>query len=274
VYLSSNRTTAEKASIAALNPDLPPVEGRVFSTQGGTVHELQLSSKSIIDAAKPNSHVVEIANRVAADFPEIVEPFTSRMSLMDVFDHASQFESHPGARREFQRHLTNALKAEGYTGAKAGNTYAIYDTATLTQRGVTPTVGGVKAADALRERALVDNVAPPSAISRANAAESRVKALGQAQHDLDLMRADIEGEVMEKVSKSGLMDHPVVDDYAPPTSLMDAITKSGDETALKLIREGDINGALNRLDDLGIDTFDITFESNVSIPRNPNPCGF
>jgi hypothetical protein len=79
---------------------------------------------------------------------------------------------------------------------------------------------------------------------------------------------------MEKVSKSGLMDHPVVDDYAPPNSLMAAVTDSGDETALKLIREGDINGALNRLDDLGIDTFDITFESKASIPRNPNPCGF
>lgn len=274
VYTTIDKVVAERASLAALNPDLPPIEGRIFSSQGGTVHELQLNSKSIIDATKPNSHVVEIANRVAADFPEIVEPFTPRMTLTDVFDHASQFESHPGARREFQRHLTNALKAEGYTGAKAGNTYAIYDTSVLTQRGVTPTVGGAKAADALRERALVDNAAPPSAISLSNAAESRVKALGQAQHDLDLMRTDIEGEVADAVTKSGLMDHPVIDDYAPPTSLMDAITQSGDAQALKLIREGDINGALNRLDDLGIDTFDITFESKASIPRNPNPCGY
>jgi len=274
VYTTIDKGVAERASIAALNPDLPPIEGRVFSSQGGTVHELQLSSKSIIDAAKPNSHVVEIANRIAADFPEIVEPFTPRMTLTDVFDHAAQFESHPGTRREFQRHLTNALKAEGYTGAKAGNTYAIYDTSVLTQRGVTPTVGGVKAADALRERALVDNAAPPSAISKANAAESRVKALGQAQHDLDLMRTDIEGEVADAVTKSGLMDHPVIDDYAPPTSLIDAIMESGDDLALKLIREGDINGALNRLDDLGIDTFDVTFDSKASLPRNPNPCGY
>lgn len=290
IYLSTDPAIARQAAEAQVNVNLPPVEGRALG--GPVVHTVEnVEGLRLIDALSPSQRLTTLANQVAEGVPGMSPEFYGVKSLTDVLDDAAIINADEGVQLAFQRSLTEQLVAQGYDGARAGKTVAVYNPSSL--RTSSSDVGvelAVDSAKATTDRAAVelDSVVQTGGGSQTaitNSAESDARRLAQLTDDVEVLKPQVEAEVLKAVDEAGLMKHPdltlddrlgtveskvadVIDRLKIPPKAQDALYKKFEEMPIDEFVQHLVEKHPKTLDDL----FD-TIADNPDIFKH-NPCGF
>jgi hypothetical protein len=293
IYLSTDPAIARQAAEAQVNVNLPPVEGRALG--GPVVHTVEnVEGLRLIDALSPSQRLTTLANQVAEGVPGMSPEFYGVKSLTDVLDDAAIINADEGVQLAFQRSLTEQLVAQGYDGARAGKTVAVYNPSSL--RTSSSDVGvelAVDSAKATTDRAAVelDSVVQTGGKSQTaitNAAESDARRLAQLTDDVEVLKPQVEAEVLKAVDEAGLMKHPdispstlddrlgtveskvadVIDRLKLPPKAQGALYKKFEEMPIDEFVQHLVEKHPKTLDDL----FD-TIADNPDIFKH-NPCGF
>lgn len=273
LHLSRDSKIADAASRAMINPDLPPVATREFS-QVGEVLQIKGMNRKLLNAQEPKLENRFVANKILVNsFPELEPIPPGKISLTDIYDDIAKQD--PELLREFQRHMQEALQAEGIQGVYGNKGIMLFksDGLEVTARQSTPPAGS--AVEALHARATVDVNASDSLIAAANSAESRAKWLTQVRQEMGDTVQEIEQNLVKAVDE-GLAPPALPETLSPVDMIRKTAEDYGDPEVMRLVDEGDYDGALQYLKDEGVDTFDIEWPnaSRDQELRPPNPCGF
>jgi hypothetical protein len=223
IYLSTDSTIARQAAEAQVNVNLPPVEGRTLGAP--VVHTVDnVEGLRLIDALSPSQKLTTLANQVAEGVPDMSPEFYGVKSLTDVLDDAAIINADEGVQLAFQRSLTEQLVAQGYDGARAGKTVAVYNPSKLAQAVPeldfsildkplslfgTPSIRlSPTEARAAVELDSVVQTGGKSQTAITNAAESDARRLAQLTDDVEVLKPQVEAEVLQAVDEAGLMKHP------------------------------------------------------------------
>lgn len=234
VYITADNEIADLAARSAPSQGLPNVPGReLFSNEPapgalprGTVHELYVSSDAvIIDATKPIDAIRVVAENVASQFPELRGIRFQNKSLTEILTIAATEETSVGKRLQFQQKLTEALRAEGVDGVKAGDNYSIYNPQVLEETGRKNKLGlggdyteGKRSRHELEKWGFENSKSP---IAEANMLDTHAEALSDELTTFELKKLLAANQVFDDISLAGLMDHPkrvpTLDEYVDLT---------------------------------------------------------
>ncbi|UOL49077.1 peptidoglycan hydrolase [Leptolyngbya phage Lbo240-yong1] len=216
-YLSTNPDIARTAAQAISAENLPSVDGRVIGTPTTIVTNIEPNAR-LIDAMQPNQGVVQVAEVVSRNFPQLAGDFTPgrAMTLVEVYDTASRQLDEADAL-QFQRTMAKTLRDSGYDGAMVGDTVAIYNPGVIRQGASEIMADSEGVIPKLAARADLEAAAPPSEFSRAASADAEMRLAAQVKHEAQRLADEVSAQNLEATDAVKLWDDPVIPKALPGT---------------------------------------------------------